>query len=534
MSFLARWIVYACYRLEDSRSYNRFKTFVYNLMENPTSAKKVWFDAIMITLVLLSVFFLIYEVRNPSGPFVTAFEAFVVTVFIIEYLLRLWIYNDTRKLIIEMYEEAEFLHEPFRFWPVVKAVVKKKLEYMTTPLAIIDLLAILPSYRPLRMLRIFLLFRLFKLFRYTNSVVEFVKVFSEKRFEFLTLVVFIILVTFFSGTAIYMFEADVEESAINTFFDAMYWSVVTISTVGYGDITPTTTEGRFIAMILIVSGITVISFSTSIVVSAFTEKMETLQESRFFSDVERMRDYVVICGFGRVGEVVAKKLAEEKAKFIVVEVDEDRVLQAQKRGYKAVRGDGSRTELLENLGVAERARAVVCTTADDTVNLFITLTARNLSKKVTIIARAKRRESRKKLKLAGADHIVAPYEVAGLMGAEYVGQPVAFEALHGIFSGEKGVILDALVIEKGSFLDGMKIGEIDFRRAKLVLFGIIKYSEAYSCDATGCFQLSSNRFVFNPSEEQTVEGGDILVVFGHRVSIVHLKDKMERSALHHG
>jgi voltage-gated potassium channel len=234
---LADRIVYLCYFLEESQRYKTSKDFFYDLLENPQSALRSYFDLTMAVLILLSVFVLIYEVKHPLPGYGIWFENLLVIVLISEYLLRLWLYSDSRKTVIAEYEKTRFLNTRFSVARALRMVLLEKWRYVISPMAIIDLLAILPSYRPLRVLRFFLLFRVFKLFRYTRNVNEFSRVLLEKRFELYTLLILVSFVTFASATAIYIFEATDDKSQINTFFDAIYWALITLSTVGYGDIT---------------------------------------------------------------------------------------------------------------------------------------------------------------------------------------------------------------------------------------------------------------------------------------------------------
>jgi voltage-gated potassium channel len=111
---IARLIVYIAYFLKTSRRYQRAKLFFYNLLENPNSPIKAYFDIFMICLVMLSVFLLIYEVDNKLGESEVLFEHCVISLFIVEYLLRGWLYSDIHKVILEHYEEAEYLNVPFR------------------------------------------------------------------------------------------------------------------------------------------------------------------------------------------------------------------------------------------------------------------------------------------------------------------------------------------------------------------------------------------------------------------------------------
>ena len=525
------WIVQFCLFLDSSVPYQRLKGFFRDFLENDHAPQKRYFDLFMILLVLASVYLLIYDVAHPVTAAAALFEDFAVSVFIIEYLLRFWVYNDTHQIIIEQYERARFLDTRFRPGTALLEIIRRKWDFVSSPMAIIDLLAILPSYRPIRLLRIFLLFRLFKLFRYTRSAGSMASMLAEKRFEFYTLALFMLFVLLASSSAIYLFEGDLTGSKFDTFFDAVYWSMITLSTVGYGDITPQTTEGRVIALALIVSGIGVVAFSTSIVVSAFQERMSDLRERRVLGELDRMRGYTVICGYGRVGQVVVERLARGREKFIVIDRNAERIREAMIKGYPAIHGDAVSDELLRKAGISERAARVLCITGDDVTNVFVTISARQMNSGLQIISRANRKEVVNKLKLAGADHVVAPFEIVGLMASEYVGKPVAFEAIHGILSGENDVILDTLLVPGDSFLCNRPLGEIDFARYKLLLFGVITRCDSKPAPVSGLFPLADRDFYFNPPADLRLKDHDILVLVGHRDSLHHFQRTMEKGEL---
>ncbi|MES9965520.1 MAG: NAD-binding protein [Candidatus Sedimenticola sp. 20ELBAFRAG] len=531
MSF-ARYVVQRCYALEDSARYKQVKGFFYDLLENPRSRIKPYFDVFMILLVLSSVYLLIYEIKEDVGEFGRIFELCAVSIFLMEYLLRLWIYNDSHTVFIEHYERAEFLEQPFKLGPPFKEVMVKKWNYMTTPLAIIDLLAIIPSYRPLRFLRIFLLFRLFKLFRYARSINEFVKVLSEKRFELFTLGIFLTFVVLISASAIYFFEARNEGGEIDNFFDGIYWALVTISTVGYGDITPMTTEGRVITLVLIICGIVVISFTTSVIVAAFNDKMQEMRENRVYAELEKKKGkHTIICGFGRIGQLVAERLAAERENIVIIDSDAGLVNEARKQGYLVIEGNAEKSDLLENAGISERAERILCLTDNDVANVYITLTAKYMNPEIEVISRANREETVRKLYQAGADHTVSTSKVFGLIAGEYISQPVAFEAIHGILSGKDGIALETVVVRQGSSLEGKRISEIDFNAKRLVLFGVITHEEREREGDVSIYALLNRQMHFNPRGEFILNSNDTLVVFGHQFSIVHFRDRLESGSL---
>lgn len=515
------------YRLESQQRYQNVKAFFRCLLTDDNARHRQIFDVSMILLVLLSVLFLLYDVKHELNAFALGFEYFAVTVFIIEYLLRLWVHNDCHRMVIDYYEQCELLDRSCRLAPLVKDIALEKWRYMTTPLAVIDLLAIIPSYRPLRFLRILLLFRLFKLFRYSRSVHEFTKVLAEKRFEFFTLAIFISFLVFTSAAAIYFFEGDGQNPKIANFFDAIYWSLVTISTVGYGDITPVSYQGQIITLILIIAGIGVISFSTSIVVAAFSEKLVDLRESRNLSEIHHRHDHTVVCGYGRMGQELAKLMLDDPKKLIIVEYDEQRASLARSDGLLVIQGDATHSGLLEKIGVAERAQRVLALTDDDVSNVYITLTARHLSADIEIIARANQSENRQKMLRAGADQVVQPYDVIGSIAAQYIGQPLAFEALSSILSGSAHIRSEALRVRDGSDLCTRAIGEVDFQSQRLLLLGVIR-EEGRVDESQSHYALGNRRFYFNPSADFCLQAGDLLVLFGHEFSLYHFIEAQEQ------
>jgi voltage-gated potassium channel len=154
-----------------SPRYQSIKGFFRNILNNPDYPYKKFFDLFMIALILSSVWILVHEVRNPLPHWVDVYDLYVVTmIFIIEYLLRLWVHSDLYEMVLKQYDESLILGAPIRYRKILKQFVQSKIAYMFSPTALIDLFAILPGYRPLRVLRVFVLFRLFKLLRYTKSI----------------------------------------------------------------------------------------------------------------------------------------------------------------------------------------------------------------------------------------------------------------------------------------------------------------------------------------------------------------------------
>jgi voltage-gated potassium channel len=259
---------------------------------------------------------------------------------------------------------------------------------------------------------------------------------------------------------------------------------------------------------------------------AFHEKMGELRDNRVFSSVERLSGVTIVCGYGRIGQVVAARLAAGRDPFVIVDRDPEAVQQAHRHGYLAVAGDATDNDLLANLGLGRQASRILCLTHDDVSNVYITLTARQVSPDILIISRANKAETGRKLTQAGADHVVRPYEVVGHMAAEFIGQPVAFDALYDVVTRAKGIHLEPVHVYPGSWLATRRVGDIDFASRHLMLFGIIRPHASPAAEGHDRYELRDAHFYFNPKAEFIVHVHDILMVVGHQASLYQLKERM--------
>lgn len=505
------FIVNLAYHIEASKKYRKLKKFTYSVLEDDSSRYKKYFDFFMIFLVLSTVAILIYEVNHKLLPWLDSYETFAIIVFIVEWLGRLWVSSDIHNQIIKDYENSQLLDKTYKFSKSFKTIVQKKLDFIFSPMSIIDLLAILPYYRPLRILRIFLIFRLFKILRYTNLINQFSRVFVEKRFEFFTLMIMFSMAVIFASTIIFIYEGAGLNKNINNFFDAVYWSVITISTVGYGDVTPITMEGRLATLFLVLGGFSVIAFFTSIVTTALTERMTIIKEEKTISEANRLKEFIIICGFGRVGKVLSDELVKINQKFIIIDPDESILEYAKSKNYLAVKGDATNVSLLDDVGIRSRATSIVATTNSDAVNLSIILASRSLNPDINIIARANNLQSKNKLTIAGADEVVISNEIAALVASEYIGQSVAFEAIDDILLESEGATMDEVEILENSAFIGHPLNSIGISGFNLTLIGIINAD-------------NRKEFKFNPKkDEYVIQSKDILIVIGYKAAIADFR-----------
>jgi len=497
--------------LNGSKKYKQFKYIASNFLKESDYPYKKYFDIFMILLIVISIAILVYEVKHPVADWVDFFDIYIVTViFTIEYLARAWVHNDWHVMVVREYTECQFLKRNFLLWKPTKLVLKEKLTYLTTPTAIIDLLAILPAYRPLRVLRIFVLFRVFKLLRYTKSIHQFLNVLATKKFELFTLLFLLVFITVTAGIAIYVFEAKQNDN-IDTLFDALYWALITISTVGYGDISPVTIEGRVVSMLIIVTGIAMISFVTSVIVSSFSEKLTELKENRIVEEMNKQDSFMIICGYGQMTRMFLKHYAKEYDKsYIIIEKDKEQVEVAIKEGYSAIHEDPTRHDVITKFNTDYSNITLLALTGSDVANVYITLNAKAISKNIRVITRASSQSIAKKSRLAGADSVVMPNLIANRMLFTAITQPVMYRAIYAVLTGEHLAQLDEVDLKYHQKLVGKTIREIDVRQHKLLCIGVHA-----SC---------SNRFIFNAPLEYQLEKEDVLLLMGRQVSINHFKE----------
>ena len=501
---MSRLLINLAYFLNSSEWYQKKRRFFYNLLENDDYKYKKYFDIFMIILIFSSVSILIYEVKKDVHDLLNVFNSYVISfIFLIEYLLRLWVSSSVSRVIINQDEYSELLGRKFDLLFVLRRILKDKLEYMLSAKAIIDLLAIMPFFHELRLLRIFILFRVFKLFRYARSFQTFSSVLATKKFEFATLGMFAFIVILVSSVLIYVMEANDPASPINTLYQAIYWSIVTISTVGYGDVVAVSKEGQFVAVVVILAGIAVLAFTTSLFVSAFTEKIEDIKEGKTIQDISKIKKIYIICGYSNIAKEVAKKLKLANFSIVVIDKDPNRVESAKKDSFMALNYNPGSIESYKklNIDLSKHVKAVLCLEEDDVANVYTALTIRSIDKEVFIMSLLINSTNRGKLLYSGVNEILYDKEFVGLVAREYVGQPVAFEAIHAIRSEESSIRIDEIAVTERIVYNCPRVADLDNLKFRVVLLGVHK--------------RSSKMFLFNPIDSTILESGDVLLVIGN-------------------
>lgn len=208
----------------------------------------------------------------------------------------------------------------------------------------------------------------------------------------------------------------------HSILDALYMVIVTVFAVGYHEIIPSTSPAlRMLTMMLIIGGTTATVYIVSATVRFMTQGdiERLLGARRMMHDIEAMSNHVIICGFGRMGQILARDLASENKPFVVLDNDSAVVKDASECDYLVLEGDATDEDLLKRAGL-EAASYIACTLPSDSDNVFIALSARNLNPEITIIARGEAPSTEGKLRQAGADHIILPPAIGGSRIAELI------------------------------------------------------------------------------------------------------------------
>ncbi len=296
-----------------------------------------------------------------------------------------------------------------------------------------------------------------------------------------------------------------------SWFDSLYMVVITVTTVGYGEVHELTPPGRVFAMMVIVGGVGIVSGVLLTVTRNFFEGVvegsiqRAVTRRRVRSQLPRVQDHTIVCGYGRLGKEICKELHLAGRTVVVIDPLEAKVEQADARGYLWVLGDASDEEVLEAAGI-ERASSLAIASPSDALNTYITISARDLNPGLHILARATDETAAKRLKKAGANEAVSPYHVGGLRMAALLIRPAVVDFMDVASLGDfPDLFIEQLVMEDGSPLAGKTLRQGNFAATYRVMVLSIKHPEG--------------KETFLPPADEAVRPGDQLIVAGHRTDL---------------
>lgn len=282
--------------------------------------------------------------------------------------------------------------------------------------------------------------------------------------------------------------------------DAVYMTIITISTVGYGEVNPLSHAGRIFSIFLIVGGVGGGLF----VLTAFIEYIVegklglTRRRRQMKAKIAKLKDHFILCGYGRVGEEIALTFNEESAPFVIIDSRQDNFAAAEAEGYLCLLGDATSDKVLMEAGI-ERARGLVAAVGSDVDNTYITLSARGLRPDLFIEARANDKEAKTKLKRAGANRVVAPSSIGARRMAMLALRPAVADFIDTITHRHgQELLMENIAVESDSPLVGLTIEAIR-RQVKTAILAISK---------------KSGKLLANPPYDTTIEVGDRLIIMG--------------------
>ena len=300
-----------------------------------------------------------------------------------------------------------------------------------------------------------------------------------------------------------------------TLTEAFYMVIITISTVGYTEVRPLSDTGHLFASILIIFNIGIFAYLLAVFSYYMTngELFKKIHFSLIGKKISQLKDHVIICGYGRYGQEVGQHFLHHNIPFVVVEKNREVIeeIQQSKQKILYLHEDATKDEVLQEAGIA-KARALIAALPDDSENLFIVLSARQLSGKLTIISRATEARSQRKLELAGANHVVMPEQIGGFYMATLVSKPGAIEFFSYITRElEPDIEFEELKYENmPASCQGLTIKDLGIR--KKTGTNIIAY------------RPPDGDYIVNPNPETVLHPKSSFIVLGNREQLAALKE----------
>lgn len=316
--------------------------------------------------------------------------------------------------------------------------------------------------------------------------------------------VFLVLILLFIGVSFGTIGYILIENV--SFLDALYMSVITLSTVGYGESIELSEKGRIFTIILILTNIGLLGLMASILARFVVDLnlSDSYARIKMKKAIEELENHVIVCGFGRNGAEACKYFSKFGQPFVVIEKNIENLHLANSNEYLTVKGDATLDEILEKAGI-HRAKAIVSTLSEDTDNVFVALTARSFNPEISIISRASSDSAVKKLRIAGANNVIMPDKIGGIHMARLAQNADILE------------FLDSLVSFQN---DGLSFEEIDYENlneiSKGKTIGELVEGMEWDLKIIGV-RTADGKFEINPSKNYLLESNTKLFILAYDI-----------------
>ncbi|QXP79716.1 MULTISPECIES: potassium channel family protein [Winogradskyella] len=298
--------------------------------------------------------------------------------------------------------------------------------------------------------------------------------------------------------------------------DALYMTVITVTTVGFAEVNPLDTPSKIFTIFLILTSIIVLGYAISIITEYILNRnnYEDIKQRKMQKKIEEMSEHIIICGYGRNGKQAAKKLLSYEKSFVIIEENKEVIEKCQNHDLPFVLGNANDDEILIEAGI-KKATTLISALPNDADNLFVVLSARQINAKLNIISRASEETSYSKLKLAGANNVILPDRIGGDHMASLVVTPDLIEFIDNLsIVGERNVNMVEVKVEQlYNAQEEKTIKDLDLR------------------NRTGCtvigFKNNNGDYIVNPEADTRLVPGSHIIVLGRPEQIMRLNSEFE-------
>ena len=290
--------------------------------------------------------------------------------------------------------------------------------------------------------------------------------------------------------------------------EAIYWTVITIAGVGYSQsVDVDVPEARqFLSIVVILVGMLAMAYTVGMLIQAIVEgKLDKVMGAkRMNKEIGKLKQHVIICGFGRIGQNLAHRLARHHVPFVVIDPCTEAIIEAKTHGYLALEADATDEDVLISVGL-DRASTIVFGLQSDPDNVFLTLTVRNLNPDITIVARGEHPRTEKKLLQAGANQVVMPAIIGAERIADMIVRPEASDLLRciGHESGLNAELEEFQFTAESPYI-GRTVREAEEQQEQLMIIAV---------------RRADGQTIFNPKDDEILSAGDVVIVMGPEADI---------------